>query len=146
VGASLRHDGLHARELRRELPEEQVVEGDHGVRLAAPEVGLELHHRVASGPGEAPDRVHEQALQVLREVRPPEELHRILVLGGRFPQVHLPQVGGELRLLVAAARHVRVRAHHFPPRLQGTRRGSLHQRSAGLPALGPHLLVEPHPQ
>ena len=41
---------------------EQVVERQHRVRLAAAEVGLELHHRVAALPGEALHRADQHAL------------------------------------------------------------------------------------
>ena len=56
--------------------------------------------------GEAPHRADEQPLQALGEVGAAEELGRVAVLVRALAEVHLPEVGGELGLLVAAAGHV----------------------------------------
>ena len=61
------------------------------------------------------------ALQALGEVGAAEELDRVAVLVGAFAQVDLPQVGGELGLLVATAGHVLVRRHHLAPGLEAAR-------------------------
>ena len=55
-------------------PGEQVVERQHRVGLAAAEVGLELHDRVAALAGEALHGADQQALQALGEVGAAEEL------------------------------------------------------------------------
>ena len=107
---------------------EQVVERQHRVRLAAAEVGLELHHRVAALAARCAARADEQALQALGEVGAAEELGRLLVLVRALAQMHLPEVGGELGLLVAAARHVRVRRHDLAPGLEVAGRRALDQR------------------
>ena len=92
---------------------EQVVERQHRVRLAAAEVGLELHDRVAALAGEAPHRADQHPLQALGEIGAAEELDGVLVLVRPLAEVHLPEVGGELGLLVAAAGDVRAAS---PPR------------------------------
>ena len=122
-----------------------MVERQHRVGLAAAEVGLELHHRVAALAREALHAAHEQALQALGEVGAAEELLRLLVLVRALAQVHLPEVGRELRLLVAAARHVGVRRDDLAPGLERAGRGRLDQRAAGLALLAAHLLVEGEP-
>ena len=106
---------------------EQVVERQHRVGLAAAEVGLELHHRVAALAGEALHRADQQPLQALGEIGAAEELDRVAVLVRALAQMHLPEVGGELGLLVAAAGHVLVRRHHLAPGLEGA--GRLRSRS-----------------
>lgn len=63
--ARLSEHPVHAGQLTRSDPREQVVERRHRVRLAAAEVGLELHHRVAALAGDALHGAHEQALQAL---------------------------------------------------------------------------------
>ena len=60
--------------------------------------------------------------------------------------MHLPEVGGELGLLVAAAGHVAMGRHHLAPRLEAARDLALDGR-AGAPALfAAHLLVEAQAQ
>ena len=125
---------------------EQVVQGKHGVGLAAPEVGLQLDDGVAAPTGEAADGTGQQALQALRQVGAPEELGRVAVLVRPFAQVHLPEVGRELGLLVPAARDVLVGRDDLPPRLEAGCGGAFDggpRPSAPLPA---RLLVEAHPQ
>ena len=136
---------VHASQLARVRPGEQVVERQHRVGLAAAEVGLELHHRVAALARDALHAAHEQALQALGEVGAAEELLRLLVLVRAFAQMHLPEVGGELRLLVAPARHVGVRRDDLAPGLERAGRRRLDQRAAGLALLAAHLLVEREP-
>ena len=65
------------------------------MRLAAAEVGLELHNRIAARTGDTLDPVHEQSLQALGQEGAPEELHRLPVLVAPFAQMDLPQVGAE---------------------------------------------------
>ena len=121
-----------------------MVERQHRVRLAAPEVGLQLHHRVAAFAGEALDAARQQPLQAFGEERAPEELPGVAVLLRALAQVNLPQVRGELRLLVAAAGHVGVRGHHLAPGLESPVAYRL-DKPAYCPTLLPaHLLVE-HP-
>ena len=104
---------------------EQVVKRQHRVRLAAAEVGLELHHRVAALAGEALHRAYQHPFQALGEIGAAEELDRVPVLVGALAEMHLPEVGGELGLLVAAAGHILVRRDHLTPGLEVARRRAL---------------------
>ena len=97
---------------------EQVVKRQHRVRLAAAEIGLELHDRVAALAGEAPHGAYQHPLQALGEIGAAEELDRVPVFVSPFAEVHLPEIGGELGLLVAAAGHVLVRRHNLAPGLE----------------------------
>ena len=67
-----------------------MVERQHRVRLAAAEIRLELHHRVAAFAGEALHATHEEALQALGEIRAAEELGGLPILVRAFAEVHLP--------------------------------------------------------
>ena len=66
----------------------------------------------------------------------------LLVLVGALAEMHLPEVGGELGLLVAAAGHVRVRRDHLAPGLEAAGRRALDRRAGALALLAAHLLVE----
>ncbi len=116
------------------------------MRLAATEVGLELHHRIGALAGEALHRAHEQARQALGEIGAAEELDRVPVLVGPLAEMHLPEVRRELGLLVPAARHVPVRRHHLAPRLEVARRCALDGRARTLALLAAYLLVEAQAQ
>ena len=127
-------------------PREQVIQGEHGVGLAAPEVRLQLNDGVAAPTREAVDCPDQQALQAFRQVGPPKELDRVAVLVRPFAEVHLPEVGCELGLLVAPARDVLVGRDDLPPWLEAGH-GSASDGGARLPAPFPaRLLVEAHPQ
>src|SRR5690606_21068073 len=121
---------------------EEVVEREHRVRLAAPEVRLELHDRIAAAALEAAHGADEELLQAFGEVGAPEELDWVLVLVGAFPDVDLPEVGRELGLLVAAAGDVLVRAHDLAPGLELPRGLRLDGRRSGPALLRSHLLVK----
>ena len=132
---------LHAGQLARGSAGAEVVQREHRMGLAAAEVGLQPHHRVAAGAGQPPHGAGQHRLQALGEVGAPEEFDRVAVLVGPLAEAHLPEVGGELRLLVPAARHVPVRRDHLAPRLQGGGRAG--EGQAGLPApFAARLLVE----
>ena len=123
-----------------------MIERQHGVGLAAAEVGLELHDRITTAAGKAPHGADEQRLQALGEIGAPEELDGVPVLVGPFSEMDLPEVGGELGLLVPPAGDVLVRGHHLSPRLQVARGRALDRRACALPLLAPHLLVEAEPK
>ena len=146
LGARLLHHRVDAHQLRGRDAREQVVERQHRVRLAAAEVGLELHDRVAALAGEAPHRAHQHPLEALGEIGAAEELDGVLVLVRPLAEVHLPEVGGELGLLVAAAGDVLVRRHHLAPGLEAARRRALDRGAGALALLAPRLLVEAKPQ
>ena len=142
----LLQDAVDAREFQRIDAGEQVVQGQHRVGFAAAEVGLKLHHRIAALVAEAAGRPDQQPLQTFGEVGAPEKLHRVAVLVRALAEVNLPQIGGELGLLVAAAGHIPMRRDDLPPRFQRRRRGAL-DRAPGLPApRAARLLVEAHAQ
>ena len=124
----------------------QVIQRQHRVRLAAAEVGLQLHDRVAALAGQPPHGADQHLLQALGEVGAAEELHRVAVFVRAFAQMHLPQIGGELGLLVAAAGHVLVRRHHLAPGLEAAGHAAFDGGAGALALLAAHLLVEAHAQ
>src|SRR5690606_22191236 len=112
----------------------------------ATEVRLQLDDGVAALAGEPPHAGEKQLAQALRQERAAEELDGLAVLVATLSEVHLPEVGCELGLLVLAARYVRVRRHDLAPRLEGTCGRRLDERATGLPLLVAHLLVEADPE
>ena len=140
--ASFSQHRVHSRELAGADPREQVVEGQHRVGLAAAEVGLELDHRVAAGPGHPLDASHQQALEAVGEVGPPEELSGLPILVAAFAQVDLPEVRGELRLLVTATGHIGMRGYDLAPGLKGRGGCGFDEHRAGLTLLLSGLLLE----
>src|SRR5690606_39187134 len=70
---------------------EEVVEGEHRVRLPAAEVGLELDDRVAARPRQSPDRADEELPKTLGQEGATVELRRVTVLRRALAQVHLPE-------------------------------------------------------
>ena len=58
---------------------EQVIQGQHGVRLAATEVGLQFDNRIAPFAMQSLDGLRQQALQAFGEECPAEEFRRVLV-------------------------------------------------------------------
>jgi hypothetical protein len=104
------------------------------VGLAAAEVGLQLDHRVAALPPPPAHRVEQQLPQPVGEEGPAEELGRVAVLRRCLVPPDLMEVRGELRLLVATRRDVRVRRDQLPPRPQATGRLPL-DRNDRRPAL-----------
>src|SRR5690349_9437436 len=86
--------------------------------FAAAEIRLQLDHRVAALAVQTLDRTSQQALEAFRQIRAAEELDRLAVFVRALADMHLPEVSRELRLLVAPARNVWMRAHHLPPGLE----------------------------
>ena len=122
-----------------------AVDRNSAMMKSLTEVGLQLYDGVTASAGEAVDCPDKQALQTFSEVGPPKELDGVAVLVRPFAEVDLPEVGRELRLLVAFARDVLVGCDDLPPRLE-TGRGSALNGDARLPApLPARLLVEAHP-
>ena len=104
-----------------------MVERQHRVRLAAAEIGLELHDRIAALAGQTLHAADQKPLQALRQEGAAEELRRLPVFVAAFAEMHLPQIGGELGLLIAAAGDVGVRRHHLAPGLKVYGRRRLNQ-------------------
>ena len=120
----------------------EVEQREHRVGLAAAEVGLQLHDRVAAPAGEPLHRADEHLREALGQIGAPEELDGVAVLIGPLAEVHLPEVGGELGLLVATAGHVLVRCDHLAPRLQGAGGRALDGKPGLLAPFAARLLVE----
>jgi len=137
-------DLLGAGKFGRGCAGEKMVKRQHAVGFAAAEIRLQLDHRVAALPADAAYAVAEELLQSLGDEGAPEELGGVLVLGCRLAQVHLPQIGRELRLLVFAAGHVPVRGDNFAPWLEAALRVALGGGHGVLAHLAPALLVETH--
>ena len=101
---------------------------------------------IAALAGEAPHRAHQHPLQALGEIRAAEKLDRLPVFVRPLAQMHLPEIGGELGLLVATAGHVLVRRHYLAPGLEVRRRRALDGRARALALFASHLLVEAQAQ
>jgi hypothetical protein len=125
---------------------EEMIERQHRVRLAAAEVRLELHDRVAALAGQTPNRSGEHGLQALRQVGAAEELDRILVFRGALAEMHLPEIGRKLGLLIETAGDIPVRRHDLAPGLQQAGRRALDRDAGRLALLTAHLLVEAQAQ
>ena len=146
VGLRLLQHGFDTGQLAGRRAGEQVIEGQHRVSLAAAEIGLQLNDRIAALTGKAAHRPDQHSFQAFGQVGAAKELDRIPVFIRPFAQMHLPEVGRELGLLVSAARHVLVGCHDLAPRLQARGRRAL-DRQAGLSAaFASRLFVEAHPQ
>src|SRR4051812_9047132 len=104
-----------------------MVERKHRVGLAAAEISLKLHHRIAAFPRDALHSANEQSPETLSEECPAKELRGLAIFVRTLAEVHLPQIRCELRLLVPPARDVRVRCYHLTPRLERARGGRLDQ-------------------
>ncbi|EXI71444.1 MAG: hypothetical protein AW07_03673 [Candidatus Accumulibacter sp. SK-11] len=85
-----RHHFVDAGQLGRRDAREQMVERQHRVRLAATEVGLQLHDRVAAAGGQALHRGDQHPLQAFGQVGAAEELHRVPVFVSSLAEMHLP--------------------------------------------------------
>ena len=119
-----------------------MPEGEHGVGLAAAEVGLQLDDRIAAGAGQAFDRAEEQAFEAFGDEGAAEELGGVFVLVGALVLVDLPEVGGEFGLLVAAGGDVGVRGDDFAPGLESPLRLAFGGCEGGLAHLAAALLFE----
>ena len=118
LGSGFLHHGINADQFLRGGPRREVIEREHRVRLAAAEIGLELHDRITARAVEALNRSDQEPPQALREISAAEKFDRILVFVGSLAEVNLPEVCGEFGLLIPAAGHILVRRDHFPPRLE----------------------------
>ena len=84
------------------LPRRQVIDGQHGVRLAAAERGLQLDDRLAALAAQPLGDLREQQPHAFGDEGPLEERGRVLVLGSRLAGADGGDVGRELRLLECA--------------------------------------------
>ena len=115
------------------------------MRLPATKVGLELHDRVAAPAGQTSDAAHEELLEALGQVGAAGKLGGVAVFVAALAEVHLPEVGGELRLLVAATRHIGMRRRDLAPRLQRSSGRRFDERTSGSSLLAARLLVDDEP-
>ena len=90
----------------------------HGMGLAAAEIGLQADHRIAALAGQAPDGRGEYAPQALGRIGNAEERRRIDILLAAFAQVDQREIGRELGIGEACLEHVRVRFADLAPRAQ----------------------------
>src|SRR5260370_13014586 len=88
------------------------------MRLAAAEVRLKLNDRITALPGEPSDCADQHLIQAMGQIGAAEELGRFPIFVGALAEVYLPQIGRELCLLVAPARHILMRSHNLPPGFQ----------------------------
>ena len=114
--------------------------------LATAEVRLEVNNWIASFACKAADGPNQQSLQAFRQIRAPEELDGFSILVCAFTQMHLPEIGGELGLLIAPARDVPVWGDDFAPGLQAGRSGAFNRRARLFAPLSARLFVKAHPQ
>ena len=112
------HHGINADKFLRSRAGKEVIQRQHRVRLAAAEVGLELHDRIAACAVETLDRPDQEPSQAFGEIGAAEELDRLPVFIGSLAEMNLPEIGGELGLLIPAAGHVLVRRDDFAPGLE----------------------------
>ena len=115
------------------------------MRLAAAEVGLELDDRITPLPCQSSHPANEQSPKAFGEKCASEEFSWIAVLVGALTKMNLPKVGGELRLLVAAARNVPVRTHHFAPRFQSAGNLAFDRGPGALAPFGTRMFLENEP-
>jgi hypothetical protein len=118
-----------------------MIERQHGVGLAAAEIGLQLDHRIAALSCQAQHAVDEQAFEALGKKGAVKKLAGVFILIGTFAQMHLPKIGGKLGLLVAAAGHIGMGDDHLAPWLERSTCRWLDQGSPGLAFLAAHLLL-----
>ena len=115
------------------------------MRFAAAEVRLQLDNGVAPIAIEAQDRLRQQPPQPFGQKRATEELGRVLVFVRAFALIHLPQVGGKLRLLIPSAGDVGMRRHDFSPRFQPSLRLPFGRLECLFPHLRAALFIEQGP-
>src|SRR5208337_3583049 len=103
---------------------------------------LELDDWIAARSGHAKQGLGEQSAQALGEEGSAEERGGVLVLIGALTLIDLPEIGGELGLLIAARGDIRMGRDYFSPGLQATLRLALGRLERPLAHFGATLLVE----
>ena len=105
-----------------------MMERQHGVRLAAAEIGLKPDDRLPAPAGEACNRRGQDAPQALRRIGDSEERGRITVLLSTITLVDQRQVGRELGIGEARFEHVRMGLADLAPGTEPFRRWGLLER------------------
>ena len=113
--AVFRQQLVEAGQVPRRSAARHVIERQHGVGLAAAEVGLKFDHRIAARAGESFSRADQKRAEAVGEIGAAEELLRIAVFRRRAAGVDLSEIGGELRLKEIASRDVMVRLDNLTP-------------------------------
>ena len=103
----------------------QVMERQHGVRLAAAEIGLEPDHRITALAGQPSDRRGQDAREPLGRIGDPEERRWIDVLLAAFALIHQRQIRGELGIRETRLKHVRMGLADLAPRAESFQHGRL---------------------
>ena len=90
----------------------------------------------------------QQPFQTFGQKRAAEKLNRVFVFLGPFAQIHLPQVGSKLGLLIAARSDIVMRCDDLAPGLQASLRPALGGGERGLarPELAADRAVHVHPR
>src|SRR5262249_3662716 len=86
----LLHYFLDTGKLSGRRPRKQVIQRKHRMCLAAAEVGLQFHHRIAASAAKTVQCLREQPAKAFGNKRPPERLVWVLVLVRAFLEVNLP--------------------------------------------------------
>ena len=105
----------------------EVIERQHGVRLAAAEIRLQADDGIAALHGEALNRGPEHARQAFRQVGDAEEGERIGVFLRAHALIDMSEIGRELRVGEAGLQNIRVRLRDLAPGPELVRRGRLLQ-------------------
>ena len=122
---------------QRALARGQVIDRQHGVRLAAAEGGLQLDDRLAALAVEPLRHLGEQQAHALGDEGALEKCRGVLVFRGRLAGAHGGDVGGKLGLLERAFQHVGMGNDDFSPRFHGScSSSSSHSKSAALRSVG----------
>ena len=119
--AVLRKQLIETGQIPRRRSACHVIERQHGVGFAAPEVGLKFDHRIAARAGESLGRAYQKRAEAVGEVGAVEELPRVAVFRRRASGVDLAEIGCELRLQEIAGRDVMVRFRRPRARAIGLR-------------------------
>src|SRR5690606_8513340 len=107
--------GINSSKLRSRCTRHEVIEGDEAVGLATTEARLQLNDGISLGAREPVGGNPDQIPEAISDVGPSEEGLWVLIFIVRFSMKHLIEVGGELSLLKAALRHIRMGRDDLPP-------------------------------
>ena len=93
-----------------------MIESDHGVRLAATEIGLQVDDGISTIAAEPTRCTSQQLAKPVRQVSASKERNRVLVLTVSIASRDLIEVGRELSLLESTAGNIGMRGDHVTPR------------------------------
>src|SRR6266536_3161129 len=119
-----------------------MVERQHGVRLAAAEVGQQLHHGIASVRVQPIQGVGKQVTQTFCDIGTLKEIAGIAILVGSFASCDLPEIGGEFRLLKTTGGDVGMWSDDITPGTQSPCRVALDGSNSCLAYFFPGLILK----